>query len=54
MLDVLGRRVALVEEGARAAGSHRATLNASALAPGLYLVRLTADGTTAVQRMVRQ
>lgn len=54
VLDVLGRRMAMVDEGARVAGPHRASLDASALAPGLYLVRLTADGATATQRLVRR
>ena len=54
VLDVLGRRVALVESGLRSAGTHHADLDAGALAPGLYLVRLTADGQTATQRLVRQ
>ena len=43
--DLLGREVAVVAEGHRVAGAHRASLEASALAPGLYLLRLDApDG----------
>jgi hypothetical protein len=55
--DALGRRVAMLAEGVRAAGSHAATLDGSALAPGLYLVRLTASGAsgerTATRRIVK-
>ena len=38
-LDGLGRRVALLHEGALAAGTHRLALDASGLPSGLYLVR---------------
>jgi endonuclease/exonuclease/phosphatase family metal-dependent hydrolase len=55
--DALGRRVALLAEGARAAGTYEATFSAGALPPGLYLVRLTASGPdgeqTATRRAVR-
>jgi hypothetical protein len=43
--DLLGREVAVVAEGAFAAGPHEVLLDASRLAPGAYLVRLTAGGT---------
>ncbi|HEX9950767.1 MAG TPA: alpha-amylase family glycosyl hydrolase [Rubricoccaceae bacterium] len=46
--DVLGRRVAVLAEGAQAAGSHTADLNADVLPPGLYLVRLVAGDQTRV------
>jgi hypothetical protein len=39
-LDVLGRRVALLHDGALAAGVHRLTFDANTLPAGLYLVRL--------------
>ncbi|MEM8556257.1 MAG: T9SS type A sorting domain-containing protein [Bacteroidota bacterium] len=38
--DVLGREVALLQEGTLAAGSHTATFDAARLPSGLYLVRL--------------
>ena len=38
--DVLGREVAVLAEGTRFAGRHAAALDAAALAPGVYLVRL--------------
>ena len=45
--DVLGRRVAVLAEGAHAAGTHRARLDGPALASGVYLVVLEADGGAA-------
>ena len=41
--DALGRRVALLHDGALRAGSYTLTLNANGLPPGLYLIRAT-DG----------
>ena len=51
MHDALGREVAVVREGAHAAGSHRATLDTRALAPGVYVVRLVAGDTSAMRRV---
>lgn len=55
--DALGRRVAILAEGPRPAGQHTARFDGSALAPGLYLVRLTASGSsgerTATRRVLR-
>lgn len=45
--DVLGRAVAVVGDSAHGVGSHNATLDVSALPPGVYVARLeTDDGTT--------
>lgn len=41
--DALGRRVALLQDGALRAGTYTLSLNASGLPPGLYLIRAT-DG----------
>jgi hypothetical protein len=41
--DALGRRVALLHDGALRPGTYSLSLNASALPPGLYLIRAT-DG----------
>ena len=49
--DVLGREVAVLTDGERAAGVHVATLRAGLLAPGLYVVRLVAGGEARVQRL---
>ncbi len=38
--DVVGRRVAVLADGPHVAGAHRATLDGSALAPGVYQWRL--------------
>jgi choice-of-anchor B domain-containing protein len=46
--DVLGREVAVLREGALAAGAHEATLEAGGLPEGLYLVRLRAGARSAV------
>ena len=49
--DVLGRRVAVLAEGAQAAGDHEATFDASALPAGVYVLRLTAGAQTATARV---
>ncbi|NNF57348.1 MAG: T9SS type A sorting domain-containing protein [Rhodothermaceae bacterium] len=49
--DVLGREIALLHEGPRAAGHHTATLDGRGLASGLYLIRMEADGSA--QRVIR-
>ena len=51
VLDVLGRRVYAASEGPRAAGVHAATVDASRLPAGLYLVRLTAGDRQDVARI---
>lgn len=55
--DALGRRVAVLADGPRGAGSHDVTFSGGSLPPGLYLVRLTASGAsgehTATRRVVR-
>lgn len=45
VLDVLGRRVALLHDGPLAAGRHALTLGA--VAPGVYVVRVTGEGVRA-------
>ncbi len=44
--DVLGRSVAVLVDGAFEAGEHAATLDASRLAPGVYVVRLDVRSRT--------
>jgi ELWxxDGT repeat protein len=51
VFDVLGRRVALLEDGPVAAGEHSLTWEADALPSGLYLVRLTAGDAVQTQRL---
>lgn len=48
--DALGRRVALLHNGMLRPGTYTLSLNASALPPGLYLIRATdGRGTTATR-----
>ncbi len=49
--DVLGRTVAVVAEGVRVAGPHEAMLDARALAPGFYVVRLEVGGEATTRRV---
>ncbi|HLA62884.1 MAG TPA: M12 family metallo-peptidase [Rhodothermales bacterium] len=51
VFDVTGRRVATLVDGRVAAGAHRATLDASTLAPGVYVVRMRAGAFVSVQRV---
>lgn len=44
LVDVLGREVAVVVDGPQTAGEHRPSLDASRLAPGLYVLVLDANG----------
>jgi hypothetical protein len=50
LYDVLGRRVAVLDEGLRAAGEHPVRVDGSALASGVYAVRLAVDGQTVATR----
>ena len=49
--DALGRRVAVLADGPREAGWHQATLDATGLPAGVYLVRLAAAGRVLTQRL---
>ena len=51
VLDALGRRVALLADGERAAESHAVTWDATALPAGVYLVRLTTERGTTTARI---
>jgi hypothetical protein len=53
LFDALGRRVAVIEDDARPAGSYRARFNGDVLTPGLYVVRLTSGEQVATRRLVR-
>ncbi|MEM6782144.1 MAG: T9SS type A sorting domain-containing protein, partial [Bacteroidota bacterium] len=50
--DVLGREVAVLQDGVRAAGAHTATFEARALPSGLYVVRLEASGRVATRTLM--
>ena len=50
--DLSGREVATVVNGWRDAGSHQVTFDGSALASGVYVYRLTANGQTSSAKMI--
>jgi len=49
VVDVLGRLVAVVEDGERAAGTHAASFDASRVPAGVYVLRLRVGGVTRTQ-----
>ncbi|MEL6612239.1 MAG: PA domain-containing protein [Bacteroidota bacterium] len=51
VFDLLGRRVATLADGLRAAGEHRVTLNAAGLPSGVYVVRLSTPSATLTERV---
>lgn len=52
VFDLLGREVAVLHDGPAVAGATVARIDASALAPGVYVVRLVANGSRRTQRLV--
>ncbi|HYE95764.1 MAG TPA: hypothetical protein VD962_06110 [Rubricoccaceae bacterium] len=50
--DALGRRVAVLHDGPLAAGTHRLTLDAARLAPGVYVVRAEGTNVAVGRRLV--
>jgi len=52
LFDALGRRVAVIEDEERPAGTYRVRFNGDALPPGLYVVRLTSGDRVATRRLV--
>jgi uncharacterized Ntn-hydrolase superfamily protein len=53
VIDPSGRRVALLEEGMRAAGDHRVEWQADRAPAGIYVLRLIADGVSRERKLVR-
>ncbi|MEM6784054.1 MAG: PA domain-containing protein [Bacteroidota bacterium] len=51
VFDLLGRRVATLTEGLRAAGEHSVTLDAAGLPSGVYVVRLATPSVTLTERV---
>lgn len=49
--DLLGREVAVLADGVRAAGRYTVPVDASSLAPGVYVVRLGAGPTVVIRRL---
>jgi len=52
VFDLLGREVATLVDGFMEPGYHQVTLDASALASGLYIYRLTAGSSSDVKKLV--
>jgi hypothetical protein len=52
LFDVTGRELAVLVDGAVAAGAHAVAFDASTLAPGVYVLRLSGAASTATQRLV--
>ena len=52
VFDMLGRRTSILVDARRPAGTHQVSLNASALASGSYLCRLTTATGTTTRRFV--
>jgi hypothetical protein len=53
VLDLLGRRVALLHDGMLGAGAHTLVWEAGSAPAGLYLVRITTDAGTLTRKVVR-
>jgi hypothetical protein len=51
LYDVLGRRVATLEEGSRQAGRHQIQLERTGLSSGVYFGQLEAGGQTLTQKI---
>lgn len=51
VVDALGREVAVVTDAALGAGPHETTVATDRLAPGVYVLRLTAGGETLTQTL---
>ena len=51
VLDVLGRRVAVLHDGALAAGTHTLALDGAGLPVGVYVVRVQGERATRTQRL---
>ena len=51
VVDVLGREVAVLADGPHEAGAHAARVRAGALAPGVYVVRLSTDTEARVRTL---
>jgi len=52
LYDVLGREISTLAEGSYEAGSHRVTLDATALSSGVYVCHMTADDFSAARKIV--
>lgn len=52
VFNMLGQRVMLLDSGLKSAGSHMVNVDASSMASGMYLYRLSAAGTVITKKMM--
>ncbi|HEX7070781.1 MAG TPA: T9SS type A sorting domain-containing protein, partial [Rhodothermales bacterium] len=52
VFDLLGRRIAVLEDGEQEAGTYTTTFSANGLASGMYLLRLRAGSAQRVERLI--
>lgn len=52
LMDELGRSVRMLQNGPAIPGQNLVSIDPLSLAPGTYFVRLTADGASAMQKLV--
>ena len=52
LLDMMGKTLAVVKEGALPAGRYNAEIDCSQFAPGVYFYRLKADKTTITKKLI--
>ncbi|MEX0944574.1 MAG: CotH kinase family protein, partial [Balneolaceae bacterium] len=52
VFDTLGRRIAVLVDGIKEAGSHRADFNGSGFSSGLYIYRITTSFDSAIGKMM--
>lgn len=52
VFDLLGRRVAVLVDGQKNAGTHRVSFDASSLSSGIYFYRLEAGDFTGIRKMI--
>lgn len=52
LYDVAGRRVATIASGSFTAGEHAVTIDTARLAPGMYLLKLEADGLNESRKLI--
>ena len=52
VIDLLGREIAVLQDGEQAVGMHEVQWDAASVASGVYLCRLTSGGTSASRKLV--
>lgn len=54
VVDITGKVIATVNEGAKAQGAHTASINTSAIATGVYYANIYANGTKVTKKFVKK